>query len=545
MGEPATDGETRDFQDRRMVYPAGAGRKIERLSREVCHSAKEAATQAEMRGEGETEVSRGHSTCGKKKKAGKGRTLRHKESSKELDVVEKQKTIQMAFDYEEAGEAQPERSKGRQTATAHIERRTLAQSLMEAVVDPKNMQKALKRVKSNKGSAGVDGMTVDDIDSHLKERWREIREELLEGRYKPQEIKRVEIPKPDGGVRQLGIPTVTDRTIQQAVLQVLQPLYDLTFSESSYGFRPGRSAHQAVKAAREHIAKGKRYVVDLDLEKFFDRVNHDTLMGRLARRIEDKRMLRLIRAYLKVGIMANGVVIERHEGTPQGGPLSPLLANILLDEFDKELETRGHAFCRYADDCNIYVKTKRAGERVMKSVTQYLEKKLRLKVNKEKSAVARPRERKFLGMRIIGMREAYISIAPKSLSRFKKGVREITKRSRGVSLTRVINELNSYTIGWVNYYGIAEAKTITKNLDGWIRRRLRCYIWKQWKNWDTRVRNLKKAGVSAQCAYGVSSGKHGLWKVAGSPAMTKAVPNKYLKQQGYKSLFERYTVLTS
>jgi group II intron reverse transcriptase/maturase len=300
-----------------------------------------------------------------------------------------------------------------------------------------------------------------------------------------------------------------------------------------------------VRAARGHVASGKGWVVDLDLEKFFDRVNHDILMGRLSRRIEDKRMLRLIRAYLNVGIMANGVVIERREGTPQGGPLSPLLANILLDEFDKELESRGHAFCRYADDCNIYVSTRRAGERVMESLTQFLEKKLRLKVNKEKSAVAKPRERKFLGLRIVKTKEALISIAPKSIERFKKRIREITKRNRGVSLNRLISELNTYTMGWVNYYGIASAKRLIAELDQWIRRRLRCFIWKQWKKWGTRVRNLKAAGVGPWLAYGVASGKHGPWKVAGSPAMTRAVPNDYLKRQGYESLYERYMALAS
>ena len=300
-----------------------------------------------------------------------------------------------------------------------------------------------------------------------------------------------------------------------------------------------------MRAAREHVASGKTWVVDLDLEKFFDRVNHDILMNRLARRIGDKRVLKLIRAYLNAGIMANGVVIERHEGTPQGGPLSPLLANILLDEFDKEVEARGHVFCRYADDCNIYVGTRRAGERVKESLTQFLEKKLRLKVNKEKSGVAKPRERKFLGMRIVKGKEAYISIAPKSVKRFKKTIREITKRSRGISFTRLISELNSYTKGWVDYYGIAKARTLMTHLDGWIRRRLRCYIWTQWKNWETRVRNLKKAGVDLRVAHGTCSGKHGAWKVAGSPAMTKAVPNEYLKQQGYGSLLERYTALTS
>ncbi len=452
---------------------------------------------------------------------------------------------QPAFDYDEAGEARPGRSEGHQAASASPETRTLAQSLMEAVVDARNMRAALKRVRENKGSPGVDGVTVDKLPEYLMEHWQRIRAELLDGKYKPQPVRRVEIPKPDGGVRQLGIPTVMDRLIQQAVLQVLGPLYAPTFSESSYGFRPGRSAHQAVRAAREHVASGKEWVVDLDIEKFFDRVNHDILMGRLARRIGDKRVLRLIRAYLNAGIMADGVVIERHEGTPQGGPLSPLLANILLDEFDKELEKRGHRFVRYADDCNIYVATERAGERVMKSLTQFLEKKLRLKVNKEKSGVAKPRERKFLGLRIVKGKEAFISIAPKSLERFKKAVRRITKRNRGRSLTHVITELNRYTTGWVNYFGIADAKSIMQKLDGWIRRRLRCLIWKQWKGWQTRAHNLLKAGVGPWLAYGIVSGKHGPWNVAGSPAMTKAITNAYLKQQGYKSLYERYMTLAS
>lgn len=343
----------------------------------------------------------------------------------------------------------------------------------------------------------------------------------------------------------MGIPTVIDRLIQQAMLQVLDPLYDPTFSPSSYGFRPGRSAHQAIRAAREHVESGKGWVVDLDLEKFFDRVNHDILMNRLSRRIGDKRMLKLIRAYLTAGVMVNGVVMDREEGTPQGGPLSPLLANILLDEFDKELEKRGHAFCRYADDCNIYVGSERAGERVMESLVQFLGKKLRLKVNRGKSAVARPRERKFLGLRIVKGKEVMVSIAPKSIARFKKRVREITKRNRGISLARMLGELNRYTTGWVNYFGIARARDIMSKLDSWIRRRLRCFIWKQWKNWSTRVHHLRRAGVGPWLAYGIASGKHGPWNVAGSPAMTKAAPNEYLKRQGYKSLYERYMALAS
>ena len=341
----------------------------------------------------------------------------------------------------------------------------------------------------------------------------------------------------------LGIPTVLDRLIQQALLQVLTPLYDPTFSESSYGFRPKRSAHQAVRAARDYMQAGKVWVVDLDLEKFFDPVNHDSLMGRLRRRIEDKRVLRLIRAYLTAGILEAGVVIERSEGTPQGGPLSPLLANILLDDLDRELERRGHAFCRYADDCNIYVQTQRAGERVLRSVTRFLETRLKLKVNAAKSGVDRPARRKFLGLRILGTKKAYIALSPKSLLRCKQTIRRITKRNRGVALTRVIQELNQYTMGWVNYFGIARAKTTMEELDGWIRRRLRCYLWKQWKKPRNRFDHLKRAGVGPWLAAGLAWGHHGLWALSRHAAVQRAIPDAYLKQYGYKSLLERYLAL--
>jgi RNA-directed DNA polymerase len=456
-----------------------------------------------------------------------------------------QKTRQLAFSYEEAGEAQPVHSKGTQAAVATDGERALAQDLIEAMVEPHNMRRALKRVRSNKGSPGIDGMTVKELDEHLKAHWSEIRKSLLEGKYQPQPIKRVEIPKPDGGVRQLGIPTVEDRLIQQAMLQILEPLYDSTFSKSSYGFRPGRSAHQALLAAKEHVEGGKAWVVDLDLEKFFDRVNHDVLMSRIARRIGDKRMLKLIRRFLEAGVMVNGVVVEREEGTPQGGPLSPLLANILLDEFDKEIERRGHAFCRYADDCNIYVASRRAGERVMASLTAFLERNLRLRVNQAKSGVAKPHERKFLGMRIAGMKKARIWLAKKSLERFKETIRRITKRNRGISLAQVIRELNQYTMGWVNYFCLAQMKDTVLKMDSWIRRRIRCFIWKQWKNWRTRVDHLLKAGVGPWLAYGLASGKHGPWKVSRNPGISKALPDQYLKEQGLKSLYERYLVLAS
>lgn len=457
----------------------------------------------------------------------------------------KQKTRQLAFDYEEAGEALLSRCEGREVNVALSNAGTLAQSLVEAVVEPRNMRLALKRVKGNKGSAGVDAMTVNDLPAYLGVHWPEIRASLLDGSYRPQPVRRVEIPKPDGGVRQLGIPTVFDRLIQQAIYQILEPLYDLSFSKSSYGFRPGRSAHQALKAAREHVASGRAWVVDLDLEKFFDRVNHDILMSRLARRIGDKRLLKLIRRYLEAGAMSDGVVMIRVEGTPQGGPLSPLLANILLDEFDKELERRGHAFCRYADDCNIYVASRRAAERVMASLTHFLETRLKLRVNRTKSAVARPSERKFLGMRIVGLAKAHISLAPKSLLRFKMTIRRITKRNRGVSLSQIIRELNQATMGWVNYFALAQVKSICCKLDSWIRRRLRCFIWKQWKTYANRLTHLRKAGVGPWLAFGIVSGKHGPWNISGSPALTRTIPNRYLEEQGYKSLLKRYLALAS
>lgn len=456
-----------------------------------------------------------------------------------------QKTGQLALDFSQEGEARTGEVGGTQSWAAHSEPRTLAQGLMEAVVEPRNMRLALKRVKSNKGSAGVDGMTVNDLSAYLGEHWLEIRASLLDGSYVPQAVRRVEIPKPDGGVRQLGIPTVVDRLIQQAIHQILEPLYDPSFSASSYGFRPGKSAHQALRAAREHVASGKGWVVDLDLEKFFDRVNHDVLMSRLARRIGDKRLLTLIRRYLEAGVMSGGVVMDRVEGTPQGGPLSPLLANILLDDFDKELERRGHAFCRYADDCNIYVASRRAAERVMASLTEFLETKLKLRVNRAKSAVARPFERKFLGMRIVGAAKAHISLAPKSLLRFKQTIRRITKRNRGVSLVQIIRELNQATMGWVNYFALASVKSICRDLDSWIRRRLRCFIWKQWKTYANRTQHLRKAGVGPWLAWGIASGKHGPWNVSGSPALTRAIPNKYLEEHGYKSLLDRFLALAS
>jgi group II intron reverse transcriptase/maturase len=417
---------------------------------------------------------------------------------------------------------------------------------MEQVVAAANMRQALTRVKSNQGSPGIDGMTVRELDGSLREHWPRLRQELLEGRYQPQPVRRVEIPKPGGGVRQLGIPTVLDRLIQQALLQVLSPWYEPTFSPHSYGFRPGKSAHQALAAAREHVAAGHTWVVDLDLEKFFDRVNHDVLMGKLAKRLDDRRVLRLLRRFLQAGVMLQGVVMERHKGTPQGGPLSPLLANILLHDLDQELERRGHRFCRYADDCNIYVRSQRAGERVMASVRRFLERKLRLRVNEEKSAVARPRERKFLGYRVVRRQgEAALSIAPTSLQRAKQTIRAITKRNRGVSVSRVLQELATFTDGWVAYFWQARTPSVFRQLDEWTRRRLRCFIWKQWKKPRRRAQELLKAGIGPWLAWGTAYDGPGLWRAAGSPALTQTLTNARLQQLGYHSLHERYVALAA
>ena len=366
--------------------------------------------------------------------------------------------------------------------------------LMEEVCERKNLEIAWKHVRKNKGSPGVDGMTIDETLDYLKEHWSTIREQLLEGTYSPQPVKRVNIPKPDGGVRKLGVPCVVDRLIQQGLLQVLQKQWDPTFSEHSYGFRPGRSAHQAVAQAQRYIAEGYNYVVDIDLEKFFDRVNHDLLMARVAARVSDKRVLKLIRAFLNAGVMEDGLVYPIDEGTPQGGPLSPLLSNLVLDEFDKELTRRGHRFCRYADDCNIYVRSRRAGERVMASVCRFLTTKLRLKVNESKSAVARPEERKFLGFSITNDGSER-RIAPKALDRFKTRIRELTRRTYGVSLPKLIEKLAPYLIGWRGYFSFCQTPRVLSNLDAWIRRRLRMYLWRQWKNGPNRFKELRRYGV--------------------------------------------------
>jgi len=379
------------------------------------------------------------------------------------------------------------------TSVSEGNRALVKDALMERICEAKNLNRAFRRVKSNRGSPGVDSMTVQDLGPWLKANKEELVASLLDGSYQPREVRGVEIPKPGGGVRQLGIPTVADRLVQQAILQVLDPEWDGTFSESSYGFRRGRSAHDALRAAQGYVAEGRTIVVDLDLEKFFDRVNHDVLMGRVARRVADRRVLRIIRRFLEAGIMKQGVCVFRHEGTPQGGPLSPLLSNLLLDELDKELERRGHRFCRYADDVNIYVKSKAAGERVMASVTRFVEKRLRLRVNRQKSAVAHVRERKFLGYRLLA--GGRLTIAPESLKRAKGRIREITRRNRGVSLDRTISELNSFLTGWVTYFRLAEGKTHLQRMDEWTRRKLRCVRLKQRKRGRSVTAFLVSLGV--------------------------------------------------
>jgi RNA-directed DNA polymerase len=416
-----------------------------------------------------------------------------------------------------------------------------AEQLLEAVVERENMWRALKQVERNKGAAGVDNMTVEQLRAYLREHWLGIKEELLAGDYQPMPVRKVEIPKPGGqGMRMLGIPTVIDRLIQQALHQVLSPLFEPSFSESSYGFRPQRSAQQAVLKAREYVRKGRRWVVDIDLEKFFDRVNHDVLMSRLARRIKDKRVLRLVRRYLQAGMMSNGLTTARREGTPQGGPLSPLLSNILLDELDKELERRGHKFCRYADDCNIYVRSRSAGERVMKSLTRFLERRLRLQVNAGKSAVARPWERKFLGYSLTWHREARLKVAASSVQRLKEKLREIFRRGRGRNVGRLIEvELTPLLRGWMNYFRLAEVKGVFEELDSWIRRKLRCLIWRQWKRSIARAKGLLRRGLKEAQAWASATNGRGPWWNAGASHMNAAFPKSYFDRCGLLSLLEQ------
>jgi group II intron reverse transcriptase/maturase len=409
---------------------------------------------------------------------------------------------------------------------------------MEAVVERSNLWQAYERVMRNKGAAGVDGLSVHEFKSWLQQHWPSVKAALLAGDYLPAAIRKVEIPKPNGGVRILGIPTVLDRLIQQALLQVLQPEFEPEFSDHSYGFRPGRNAWQAVQRTQSYIKEGRRWVVDLDLEKFFDRVNHDILMSRIAHKVEDARVLKLIRRYLEAGMMSEGIVSARTEGTPQGGPLSPLLSNILLTDLDRELERRGHRFCRYADDCNIYVKSEAAGQHAMASITDYLERKLKLRVNRDKSAVARPWQRKFLGYSVTWHKQARLKIADSSLKRLKDRVREIVVGNATRNLDKTIAALNPVLRGWVSYYRLTEVKGVLQELDGWIRRKLRCLLWRQWKRPANRNKRLQARGLDATRAWKSASNGRGPWWNAGASHMNAAYPKRFFDVLGLVSLLD-------
>jgi RNA-directed DNA polymerase len=428
---------------------------------------------------------------------------------------------------------------GAEVRTAAVGRtKPEARRLMEAAVERRNMMCAYERVVKNQGSPGVDGMTVAEFKPWLQAHWKGIRQALLAGEYMPAAVRKVDIPKPQGGVRTLGIPTVLDRLIQQALHQVLQPLFDPEFSESSYGFRAGRNAQQAVKAARSYVAEGKRWVVDIDLEKFFDRVNHDVLMARVARRVKDERVRKLIRRYLEAGLMEGGVASVRTEGTPQGGPLSPLLSNILLTDLDRELEKRGHRFGRYADDCNVYVGSQQAGQRVMAAITVFLEQRLKLKVNAAKSAVARPWQRKFLGYSMTWHRKPKLKIAQPSRERFAEKVRQTLRRARGRSLKQIIEQLNPVLRGWMAYFRFTEVKGVLEDLDGWIRHKLRALLWRQWKRPFTRATHLMRRGLQQPRAWQSASNGHGPWWNGGAAHMHAAYPKSWFDHMGLVSLLE-------
>lgn len=458
----------------------------------------------------------------------------------ELVRAKRQKNqLELAFGAVARGEAPSAVSEGTEARAARAGPESPAAELgprLEAVVERDNLRKALRQVQRNKGAPGADGMTVDELASHLKDHWPEIRAQLLAGTYQPQPVRRVEIPKASGGKRALGVPTVLDRFTQQAVLQVLQADWDPSFSAASYGFRPGRSAHQAVKQAQAYIGAGYGVVVDLDLEKFFDRVNHDILMGLVAKRVTDKRILRLIRGFLSAGVLEGGLVGPTDEGTPQGGPLSPLLSNLMLDVLDKELEKRGHRCVRYADDCNIYVRSRRAGERVMASIEHFLARRLKLTVNRAKSAVARPGQRKFLGFSFTAGSEPRRRIAPQALARFKARVRELTRCTKGARLAQIVDELSRYLIGWRGYFGFCETPSVLRRLDQWIRRRLRAVVWRQWKRGRTRFAALRRRGIGKDLAAQTAGSPHGPWRLSNSPALAIALSNAALGQLGLASL---------
>jgi RNA-directed DNA polymerase len=455
------------------------------------------------------------------------------------DMRQKNTQIILDFHSEPTGEARQVRGEATESlpTVRAPESPASTNQLMEEVWEWENLKQALQQVKANKGSPGIDGMTVEELPGYLQQHWPVIREQLWNGTYEPKPVRRVEIEKPDGGgMRKLGIPTVRDRFVQQAVMQVLQRQWDPTFSDHSYGFRPGRSAHQAVAQAQKHIAAGYSWVVDLDLEKFFDRVNHDKLMGQIAKRVEDKRLRKLIRAFLNAGVMENGLVSPSVEGTPQGGPLSPLLSNLVLDELDRELERRGHRYVRYADDSNIYVRSEQAGQRVMESITRFITHNLKLKVNETKSAVARPQERKFLGFSFTAGPEVKRVIAPKALDRFKRRIREITRRAKGVSIQKTIEELASYMRGWRSYFGFCETPEVLVSLTRWVRLRLRAALWRQWKTPRRRRAALLALGVRPRLASNTSGSGRGPWYLAKSKALSVGLSNAYFKSLGLPTL---------
>ena len=409
--------------------------------------------------------------------------------------------------------------------------------LIERLVERKNMRKAYSQVMRNKGAAGIDSMSVEALMPYLKEKWSEIKGQLVRGEYKPMPVRRVEIPKPDGGMRQLGIPTVLDRLIQQAIYQILSPIFEPTFSDSSYGFRPGRSAHGAILKAKEYQSEGRKWVVDMDLAKFFDEVNHEKLMSKIAKKVKDRKLLLLVRRYLRAGVMSNGVVSASEKGTPQGGPLSPLLSNIMLDDLDKELERRGHAFCRYADDSNVYVKSKRAGLRVLESITNFVEKKLKLKINRDKSAVSRPHQRKFLGYSFTWHKQPRIRVPIETVKRLRAHLKAIFRMGRGRNLQRFITEdLNPVTRGWINYFRLAEVKAFAEEIDGWIRRRLRLILWKQWKRPWTRRKRMIQAGLSEERAVTSAFNRRGSWWNSGASHMNDAFRKKFFDRLGLVSM---------
>lgn len=458
----------------------------------------------------------------------------------ELTNARRQKIqLELAFSRDGGGETSAVSREGTEVLVADrvTQSPECTEQLMEEVVERENLKQALKRVQSNKGGPGIDKMTVDELPAHLKENWRTIREQLLRGTYRPQSVKRVDIPKSGGGVRKLGIPTALDRFVQQAVLQVLQRRWDPTFSEHSYGFRPGRSAHQAIAQAQRYVRDGYTVVVDFDLENFFDGVNHDRLMSRIADRVSDKRMLRLIRSFLTAGVMEHGVVGSTRAGTPQGGPISSLLSNVVPDELDRELERRGHRFCRYADDCNIYVGSLRAGERVMVRITEFITSKLKLRINQAKSRVAPVWGREFLGFSVTRGAARKRIIGKKAMGHFKERIREITRRNRGVSLAQVVSELATYIRGWVGYFGFCEARSVLQGLDSWVRRRLRCFIWKKWKTFQRRRRGLMERGIAEAPASQTAARSRGCWSTSNVPPLRRAFPIAYFNALGLPRMF--------